>query len=85
MDKIEYRSVIKFLHLQNKTPFTIHEEMLAVYKDDCPSYGVVKHWCKEFKCGRLSVHDETRSGRPSTSKCPDIVQQIEKLIMETGD
>ena len=82
MDKLEYRSIIKFLFLQKKSPTQIHEEMLAVYNNDCPSYDVIKHWGKEFRCGRLSVHDEARSGRPSTSTCPDIVQQIEKLIME---
>ena len=82
MDKIEYRSVIKFLFLQKKSPSTIHEEMLAVYKDDCPSYDVVKHWCKQFKCGRLSVHDEPRSGRPSMSSDRNIVRQIESFIME---
>jgi histone-lysine N-methyltransferase SETMAR len=82
MEKVEYRSVIKILFLQRKTPKTIHEEMLAVYHDGCPSYDVVKHWCRQFKCGRLSIHDEPRSGRPSTSCDDDMIQKVEKMILE---
>ena len=82
MEKVEYRSVIKFLFLQKKTPKNIHEEMFAVYHNDCPSYEVVKHWCRQFKCGRLSIHDEPRSGRPSTSCEHDMIQKVEKIILE---
>jgi histone-lysine N-methyltransferase SETMAR len=82
MEKVEYRSVIKFLFLQKKTPTTIHEEMLAVYHNDCPSYDVVKHWCKQFKCGRLSIHDEPRSGRPSTSCTDDMIRKVEQIILK---
>ena len=81
MEKPEYRSVIKFLFLQKKAPKTIPEEMLGVYQNHCPSYHVVKHWCKQFKCGRLSIHDEPRSGRPSTSCCNDI-HKVEEMILE---
>lgn len=82
MEKFEYRSVIKFLYLQKKTPKVIHEEMLEVYHNDCPSYDVVKHWCKQFRCGRLSIHDEPRSGRPSTACNGDTVSKVEKLILQ---
>ena len=82
MEKVEYRSVIKFLFLQKKTPTTIHEEMLAVYHNDCPSYDVVKHWCKQFKCGRLSIHDEPRSGRPSTSSADNMIRKVEQIILK---
>lgn len=30
-DKVEYRAVIRFLHLQGKSAQIIHEEMSAVY------------------------------------------------------
>lgn len=82
MDKTEYRSVIKFLFLQEKSPSAIHAEMLGVYKDACPSYAIVKHWCKQFRYGRMSVQDEQRSGRPSTSREEDTIRQVEVLIME---
>ena len=56
--------------------------MLAVYHNDCPSYDVVKHWCKQFKCGRMSIHDEPRSGRPSTSCDDDPIHKVEQMILE---
>ena len=56
--------------------------MFVVYDYDCPSYEVVKHWCRQFKCGRLSIHDEPRSGRPSTSCEHDMIQKVEKIILE---
>ena len=70
------------MFLQKKTPKVIHEEMLEVYHNDCPSYDVVKHWCKQFRCGRLSIHDEPRSERPSTASNDDTVREVEKLILQ---
>ena len=80
MDKLEYRAVIKFLHLQRKTPQQIHEEMSAVYGSDAPSYDVVKHWRRQFKSGRISIYDEPRSGRPTTAKNEDTIGKIEKMV-----
>ena len=61
MDKLEYRAVIKFLHLQGKKPLQIHKEMCEIYADDAPLYEVVKHWCGRFKSGQLSIRDEARN------------------------
>jgi hypothetical protein len=36
MDKLEYRSVIKFLTLEGETPKNIHERMTRVYEVDVP-------------------------------------------------
>jgi hypothetical protein len=37
MDKLEYRSVIKFLTLEGEMPKNIPERMTRVYGDMCPS------------------------------------------------
>jgi len=81
MDKIEYRAVIKFLFLQGKARKAIRDEMFLVYQDNCPSYDVVKHWCKQFKCGRLSIQDGERDGRPSTARNDDIIKKVQDLIL----
>ena len=73
---------MKFLFLQKKTPKEIHEEMYLVYKDNCPSYEVVKHWCRQFKCGRLSIQDDNRSGRPSTAINDDTIKKVKDLILD---
>ena len=41
MEKVEFGSVNKFLHLKAYSAWKIHEEMKAVYGDDCPSYDTV--------------------------------------------
>ena len=35
-----------------------------------------------FKCGQLSVHDDPKNGRPSTSRTDDMTQKIERAILQ---
>ena len=37
-------------------------------------------WHARFKSGRTSVEDDERSGRPSTSTSPDLVQEVERMV-----
>jgi Transposase. len=82
LDKIEYRAVIRFLHLQGKSPLTIFKEMSAVYGEECPTFYTIKRWKKEFRSGRTSLYDDPREGRPTTATEPVVVAKIEKLILE---
>jgi hypothetical protein len=40
----------------------------------------VRQWCRTFKDGRKSVHDEERSGRPSVVS--DLAQTVDQKICE---
>ncbi|KAL6268025.1 hypothetical protein P5V15_001107 [Pogonomyrmex californicus] len=60
MEKIEYRAVIKFLHLKGNTPAQIKIELDAVYGDCVPSFATVKKWAAEFKRDRISLADDER-------------------------
>lgn len=82
LDKVEYRAVIKFLHLQGKEARQIYDEMFAVYGNECPSYETVKLWKRQFRCGRTSLDDDQRGGRPSTSTTDDKVAQVEQLVLQ---
>jgi hypothetical protein len=56
------------LLLQAKTmnAAEIHYELCtAVYGQNVMSEGTVRQWCRMFKDGRTSVHDEDQSGRPA--------------------
>ncbi|KAJ4441651.1 hypothetical protein ANN_11509 [Periplaneta americana] len=57
----EVRSAIKFFNAQ------IHRQLCQVYEPNIMSKQMVRHWCRQFSEGRQSVHDEERSGRPSSS------------------
>ena len=58
------RSVIRFLNANGKRPAEIHKQIVAVYGKVKNRQKVTK-WCCEFSEGRIDVHDEQRSGRPS--------------------
>ncbi|KAG5317737.1 MOS1T transposase, partial [Pseudoatta argentina] len=63
--KCEIRSVIRYLVWKGKTPVEVYNEVKTAYGDTGMNRTSVFKWCREFKNGRTSVHDDQRSGRPS--------------------
>jgi transposase len=59
----------------------IHHELCAVYGQNVMSEGTARQWCRMFKDGRINVHDEERSGRPSVVS-DDLVQNVDQEICE---
>ncbi|KYN13635.1 hypothetical protein ALC57_14173 [Trachymyrmex cornetzi] len=80
MEKIEYRVLIKFLHLKGNTSTQIKAELDAVYEDPAPSFATVKRWVAEFKRGRTSVTDDERLRRPTTATTTDNIEEIHALL-----
>jgi len=78
--KCEVRSVIRFLNAKGERPAEIHKQIFAVYGNVRTRQNVTK-WCREFSEGRTDVHDEQRSGRPS-SISDDLLQVIEGEILQ---
>ena len=73
--KIEYRAVIRYLYLKGKTGKEIHGELADVYGSSAPSYAQVK-----FKCGRTSLEDEARSGRPLDATEEEMCNKVRDLV-----
>jgi hypothetical protein len=65
----EVRSVIEFLNLKNILPVKIHRQVVGVYWEGVIKKGNVRKWCRLIRRGRTNVHNETRSGRPSSGVC----------------
>ena len=61
MEKIEVRSIIKYLHLKGSSPKEIFEELRDTLVEDAPGYSTVKFWVAEFKRGRVDQEDQKRS------------------------
>ncbi|KAG5332929.1 SETMR methyltransferase, partial [Acromyrmex charruanus] len=79
--KCEIRSVIRYLVWKGKTPVEVYNEVKTAYGDKGMNRTSVFKWCREFKNGRTSVHDDQRSGRPSIL-IDDIVEKIENALRD---
>ena len=42
----------------------------------------IKEWYNRFKDGRTSVESESHSGRPSTSRNDEVIDQVQTLVMQ---
>ena len=78
--KVEYHALIRYLYLKRKTGQKIHCELTNVYESSAPSYAQVKFWVGEFKRGRTSLEDETRSGRPSDATDEEMCNKVRDLV-----
>ena len=80
LSKVEYRAVIRYLYLKGKKGQEIHWELTNVYGSSAPLYAQVKFWVGEFKRGRTSLEDETKSGRPSDATDEEMCNKVRDLV-----
>lgn len=78
---LEQRSVIKFLTKEGKSPKEIFSRMKTVYGENAPSEYKIKFWSKQFKWGRESIEDDTRSGRPVMETTTEMCKKVEEFIL----
>jgi len=82
MDKIEYRVLIKFFVKEGLMPNEIYSKFIKVYGDSFPSFSTIKKWAAEFKCGRTSLEDDPREGRPKSATTPEIIEQVHDMVLD---
>ncbi|GFW77200.1 histone-lysine N-methyltransferase SETMAR [Trichonephila clavipes] len=78
----EIRSVIRFLTAKNVSAAEIHRQISDVYGPNAMSSSKVRKWVRAFKDGWENVHDEPRSGRPSSVITHDLVNAVDEKIRE---
>ncbi|KAG5307304.1 GVQW3 protein, partial [Acromyrmex insinuator] len=70
------RIVVKFHVKLGKTATETYNLLKEVYGHECLSRARVFEWFKRFQDGREDVEDDSRPGRPSTSKTDDNIETI---------
>jgi len=60
----------------------IHAILTKTLGEHAQSYVTVKNCVVRFKCGDFSTCDAPRHGRPKTVTTPEIIDQINELILE---
>ena len=78
--KVEYHAVIRNLYLKSKTGKEIRGKLANVYGSSAPFYAQVKFWVGEFKCGRMSLKDEARSGCPMNATDEEMCKKVWDLV-----
>jgi hypothetical protein len=81
MEKIEIRSVIKYLHKKGMSPKNIHSDMKEMLGDGAPSYEMVKKWSPEFKCERTTCEDAPMGGSSKSVTIPENVTKVHDVVM----
>jgi len=77
----EIQTVIRFLNARNVLPSEIHHQIYQVYGDNAMSDGMVRKWVQMFDEGRVNMHDEAQSGRPSLVN-DDLVHKVNGRVCD---
>jgi hypothetical protein len=80
-EHVEQRYCIKFCQKLGDTQSETIRKIQQAFGD---AMGVtqIKDWYNRFKNGRTSVDSDQRTGRPSTSRNPNVINKVSSLIME---
>jgi transposase len=82
-NNIEMRAVIKrFSAPVRQTPKEINAILTETLGEHAPSYATVKNWVALFKLRGFSTCFAPRPRRPKTVTTPEIIDQINELILE---
>ena len=71
---------VKFSVRLGKTPSVALGMLQEMYRDETMSCSCVFEWHKWFKGGREDVEDDSRSGRPSTSRTANNVERVKQMV-----
>ena len=80
-DLEEQRVCIKFCFLVAKTAAETVTMLREAFKKEALSQARVYKWFTQFKRGDMSLEDQPRSGRPSTSRTDENIKKIRDVIM----
>ena len=78
MEKTEIRAVIKYFVKKGMKAKEIHADFQNTLGDYAPSFSTVAKWTSEFKFGRESLDDDSRSGGQKVLRPQNVSQKCIK-------
>jgi len=81
-ERLEHRYCIKFCQKLGDSQVETIQKIQQVFSDDAMGITQIKEWYNRFKDGRMSVESDTRSGRPSTSRNDELIDQVRTLVVQ---
>jgi transposase len=81
-ERVEQRYCIKFCQKLGDTQSETIRKIQEAFGNDAMGVTQIKEWYNRFKNGRTSVESDQRTGRPSTSRNPDVINKVRSLTME---
>jgi len=79
---MSHHQVFYFFFWQGKFPKEIHTILTETLGEHAPSYATIKNWVAQFKPGDFSTCDVPCPQQPKTVTTPEIIDQIQELILE---
>jgi len=80
-DLKEQSASIKFCFLLGKTAAETVTMLREAFEEEALSQARVYEWFSRFKRGDMSLEDQPRSGRPSTSRTDENIKKIRDAVM----
>ena len=81
-ERLEQRYYIKFCQKLGDSQVETVRKIQWVFGDDAKGITQIKEWYNRFKDGRTSMESDALSGRPSTSRNEDLIDQVRSLVMQ---
>ena len=79
---MKQRVNIRFCYKLGKTAAETHEMFVQVYGTEAVSMKCVCEWFKRFRDGKETTENEPLSGRPSTSRTPDMIERVRQMLAQ---
>ena len=79
---MEQRANIKVCYKLGNTGTETRGILVQVYGREAVSRKCVYEWFKRFREGKETIEDEPHSGRPSTSKTPEMIEKERQMLAQ---
>jgi hypothetical protein len=82
MERLKQQYCIKFCQKLGDSQVETIQKIQRVFGDNAMGITQIKEWYNRFKDGCMLVESDACSGRPSTSRNDELIDQVRALVMQ---